>query len=155
MNRFRPFYQKIMSRFRSSYRKLVENYKKFLKEIKKNGRIAHYDYKKVIEQIKAASYPASLGMINLGLYQYMKGLEAPEPTSPEIFFLIASILFFFISAIIGLGIGIAMEEPPFKPAEQQELKYRQAFIIVIAFIMAIVFDLLGLLWIVAMHVASA
>ena len=134
-----------MSKLRSLYHNFVE-------EIKKMGKIPHYNYEKVLKQIQHASYPASLGMINLGLYQYVKGTEL-QYANPEIFFFIASVLFFFISVMIGLGTGNAMEEPLLSPSEQQELKYKQAFIIVIAFALAIVFDLLGLMFLAIMHIS--
>lgn len=132
-----------MSRLRSLYHKFVE-------EIKGMGKIPHYNYEKVLKQIQHASYPASLGMINLVLYQYVKSIES-QFANPDIFFLIASILFFFISVLIGLGSGNATEEP-LSPAEQ-ELKYRQAFIIVICFSMAILLDFLGLMFLAVMHIS--
>lgn len=123
-----------------------------MEEIKGMGKIPHYDYDKVLKQIQHASYPASLGMINLGLYQYVKSTE-PQYTNPEIFFFVASVLFFFTSVMIGLGIGIATEEPMLSPTEQQERKYRQAYIIVISFGVAITFDLFGLMFLAIMHFA--
>jgi len=135
----------------SSVSKLRLLYLKLAEEIRGMGKIPHYDYDKVLKQIQHASYPASLGMINLGLYQYVKSMEL-QNVDPEIFFFIASVLFFFTSIVIGVGIGTAMEEPQLSPAEQQKLKYKQAYIIVIAFGVAITFDLFGLMFLGIMHV---
>jgi hypothetical protein len=84
----------------------------------------------------------------------MKTEKTQTFRSPEIFFLIASVLFFFISVLIGLGIGIAQEEPIFNAQETQELKYRQAFGIVLAFSFAIIFDLLGLIFLISIQIGS-
>jgi len=130
-------------------KRLRSFYHKFLEEIKRIKKIPHYDYEKVLKQIQHASYPASLGMINLGLYQYVKSTKTLN-ANPEIFFLISSFLFFFISIMIGLGIDIAMEDSPFTSDERKEMKYRQAYIIIIAFSIAIVFDFLGLAFLLAL-----
>jgi len=130
-------------------KRLRSFYHKFLEEIKRIKKIPHYDYEKVLKQIQHASYPASLGMINLGLYQYVKSTKTLN-ANPEIFFLISSFLFFFISIMIGLGIDIAMEDSPFTSDGRKEMRYRQAYIIIIAFSIAIVFDFLGLAFLLAL-----
>jgi len=130
-------------------KRLRSFYHKFLEEIKRIKKIPHYDYEKVLKQIQHASYPASLGMINLGLYQYVKSTKTLN-ANPEIFFLISSFLFFFISIMIGLGIDIAIEDSPFTSDERKEMRYRQAYIIIIAFSIAIVFDFLGLAFLLAL-----
>lgn len=122
--------------------------------MKESVKIPHYDYDKVLKQIQHASYPASLGSINLILYQFMKTGTKQTFGSPALFFLIASVLFFFISILIGLGIGIAQKEPVFSVREIQELKYRQAFGIVLAFSIAIIFDLLGLIFLISLQIGS-
>jgi hypothetical protein len=113
-----------------------------------------YDYDRVLKHIQAASYPAGLGSINLVLYQYMQSIEVEPFYSPQSFFLIASILFFFISIFIGLGIVYTQEKPPFGKKEIKDLKYRQSFVIVTAFVLAIIFDLLGIIFLMTLSMSD-
>ena len=108
------------------------------KEEERESKYARFNYEKVIKQIQYSTYPASLGMISIGLYEYIKLRKTTVNSgfaNPELFFFVGACLFFFASIVIGLGIG----------EHDEQLKQRQAFLIALVFFMAMVFDLLGLM----------
>ena len=95
------------------------------------------DYHNVVEQIKDASAPAQIGMINLGLYTYMSEIEQQLFYSPENFFLGAAFCYFCLSVLIGFSTGRKNGNKP-SPG-----KY-QAYFISTLFLFAVCLDLVGL-----------
>ena len=106
------------------------------RKLKDQLKFRHFNYGRVVKQIQYASYPASLGMINIGLYEYLKTRKATHFPSmnPQLFFFYAAWLFFFTSFFVGLGIG----------EYDEKSRSMQAFLIAMTFVIGIIFDLIGL-----------
>lgn len=101
-------------------------------------------YDRTINQIRYATYPASLGTVSLILYHFIIEIEPKLAARPGSFFLFASVCFFFDSILVALGI------PPWQPVEREEadaekqLKNRQARVISAVFMIGVIFEILGL-----------
>lgn len=102
-------------------------------------------YERTLRQIQYAAYPATLGTISIGLYQFIKNIEQTVFFSPETPFLFGGIFFFFTSILIGLGIG-QLENSK----ENEKLLARQTFAITILFIFGVVLDLLGIIFLMSL-----
>jgi TRAP-type C4-dicarboxylate transport system permease small subunit len=64
----------------------------------------------------------------------------------QLFFLLSSLLFFLMAIVVGLGgIENAQEKSLSTQVELKELKHRQTYFIVLAFMFALFLDLLGLI----------
>jgi hypothetical protein len=132
-----------MQKLRSNIQKLGQQLRKSIRDI---IVIRKYDYEKLMKEIEHASYPAGLGAINLILYQYMNTIKIAHFQVTQLFFLLSSFSFFLMAIVVGLGgIENAQEKSLSTQVELKELKHRQTYFIVLAFMFALFFDLLGLI----------
>jgi len=107
------------------------------KEISEMKNIPEHNLDDILETLKKATYPASLGSLNMLFYQFALNQKTLYFNSPEIFFLAASFLFFFASILVGITY-----EPPNLKVDNQSKK-RVTFTIFFCFILAIGMDFTG------------
>ncbi len=112
--------------------------------------IPELDYGDVIKHIDDASAPASIGMINLGLYTYMSDIEQQLFYSPESYFLFASLCYFGLTLLIvfnaGRGKTLEHEGNPGPGRYQVYFMYT-------LFLLAAYLDLIGLLFLIIIKVS--